>query len=187
MVYLHPSQRDVVERDFSGPARVAGSAGTGKTVVALHRAARLARSSPDARVLLATFSEPLTAALQAKVRLLLGPAPGAAPRLRVASLPGVAAELFELDFGRRAHIAKDDQVARALERAAQASGQTVNMNFLASEWAHVVDAWQVKDAAEYLGVPRLGRNKRVGPKQRERLWPTCPREGSRHGSACSLP
>ena len=34
-----------------------------------------------------------------------------------------------------------------------------------------VDAWRVKDAADYLGVPRLGRNRRVGSKQRERLWP----------------
>ena len=41
-VFLHPAQRGVVERTFNGPARVSGSAGTGKTVVALHRAARLA-------------------------------------------------------------------------------------------------------------------------------------------------
>ncbi|WP_419554919.1 hypothetical protein [Candidatus Poriferisodalis sp.] len=39
MIFLHPSQRDIVERDFTGPARVSGSAGTGKTTVALHRAA----------------------------------------------------------------------------------------------------------------------------------------------------
>ena len=39
MVFLHPDQRELVERDYSGPARVSGSAGTGKTIVALHRAA----------------------------------------------------------------------------------------------------------------------------------------------------
>jgi hypothetical protein len=171
MIYLHPSQREVVEKDFSGPARVSGSAGTGKTVVALHRAARLAQSSPQARVLLATFSEPLAAALEHKARLLLGTEPNVSPRVRVGSLAGIAAELFELASGQRPHIAKDDQVARALERAAQAFEQKVNTNFLASEWTHVVDAWQVKDAAQYLEVPRLGRNKRVGSKQRERLWP----------------
>lgn len=55
-VFLHPSQTAVVERDFAGPGRVAGSAGTGKTVVALHRAVRLAQG-PDAtkRVLLTTL------------------------------------------------------------------------------------------------------------------------------------
>jgi len=49
-VFLHPSQRAFVERDFNGPARVSGSAGTGKTVVALHRAALLARRDPEARI-----------------------------------------------------------------------------------------------------------------------------------------
>ncbi len=43
MIFLHPDQRALVERHFNGPARVRGSAGTGKTVVALHRAAALAK------------------------------------------------------------------------------------------------------------------------------------------------
>ena len=50
-IFLHPSQRTLVERDYSGPARVAGSAGTGQTIVALHRAVALVRANPDARVL----------------------------------------------------------------------------------------------------------------------------------------
>ena len=58
VVFLHPAQRAIVERDFLGPARVSGSAGTGKTIVALHRAVHLARTNPNARVLLTTFSEP---------------------------------------------------------------------------------------------------------------------------------
>jgi mRNA-degrading endonuclease RelE of RelBE toxin-antitoxin system len=170
MVFLHPSQREIVEKDFAGPARVAGSAGTGKTVVALHRALRLAKSTPDARVLLATFSDPLAASLATKVRLLAGPGTSVIPRVRVASLQGIAAELLELATGRRAHVAKDDQIARALERAAVDAGLGEKLNFLRSEWTHVVDAWQVTDAAEYLAVPRLGRDRRLGSKQRERFW-----------------
>jgi len=50
-LFLHPAQQQLVERDFNGPARVSGSAGTGKTIVALHRAVFLARNHPDARVL----------------------------------------------------------------------------------------------------------------------------------------
>ena len=159
------------EKDFAGPARVAGSAGTGKTVVALHRAVRIAKALPDARILLATFSDPLAAALESKVRLLAGPDPSVVPRIRVASLRGVAAELFELATGRRAHVAKDDQIVRALEKAAADAGLSAKLNFLRSEWASVVDAWQVKDAAEYLAVPRLGRDRRLGSKQREQFWP----------------
>lgn len=58
-VFLHPVQRRVVEKDYNGPVRVSGTAGTGKTIVALHRAVHLARNHPDARVLLTTFSEML--------------------------------------------------------------------------------------------------------------------------------
>lgn len=69
-VFLHPEQRQWVERDYSGPARVSGSAGTGKTIVALHRAAYLARTHGDARVLLTTFSDTLANALRTKFRCL---------------------------------------------------------------------------------------------------------------------
>lgn len=65
-VFLHPDQRQFVERAYSGPARVSGTAGTGKTVVALHRAVHLARRNPGARVLLTTFSKALANALKVK-------------------------------------------------------------------------------------------------------------------------
>src|SRR6266436_2517084 len=55
--------------------RISGSAGTGKTIVALHRAAHLARTHPNARVLLTTFSDTLASALQTKLRRLLGSEP----------------------------------------------------------------------------------------------------------------
>jgi UvrD-like helicase C-terminal domain/AAA domain len=173
MVFLHPSQRAIVEKDFNGPARVAGSAGTGKTVVAVHRAVRLTKSSSDARVrvLLATFSDPLANLLAKKVELLAGPEKSVVPRIRVAPLSAIASELFELATGRRPHVAKDDQVARALEKAADQFSLSEKLSFLGSEWTHVVDAWQVADVAEYLAVPRLGKNKRLGSKQREKFWP----------------
>jgi len=45
-VFLHPDQQELVERSYAGPARVSGSAGTGKTIVAVHRAVHLARANP---------------------------------------------------------------------------------------------------------------------------------------------
>ncbi|MBV9656448.1 MAG: UvrD-helicase domain-containing protein, partial [Acetobacteraceae bacterium] len=92
-VFLHPSQRAVVARSFNGPARTSGSAGTGKTVVALHRAARLASEHRDARVLLTTFSQPLANALGRKLRVLLGPDSAAFGRITVAPYRSVADEL----------------------------------------------------------------------------------------------
>src|SRR3546814_16820927 len=59
-VFLHPAQRQMVERDYTGPARFSASAGTGKTVVALHRAVYLAKRFDEGRVLPGTFSDPLS-------------------------------------------------------------------------------------------------------------------------------
>lgn len=95
-VFLHPEQRQLVERDYAGPARVAGSAGTGKTIVALHRAAYLARTHPDARVLLTTFSDSLANALQNKLKRLLGNEPRLAERIDVYSLNAIGLRLYKL-------------------------------------------------------------------------------------------
>ena len=67
-IFLHPSQRQFVEAKFSGPARVSGSAGTGKTIVALHRAVFLAKKYPSERILLTTFSPMLAKTLKEKLR-----------------------------------------------------------------------------------------------------------------------
>ncbi len=91
-VFLHPEQRQWVERDYTGPARVSGSAGTGKTIVALHRAAHLARTHPDARVLLTTFSDTLANALHTKLKRLLGSEPRLAERIDVHSLKSASEE-----------------------------------------------------------------------------------------------
>ena len=171
-VFLHPSQRAVVERVFSGPARVAGSAGTGKTVVALHRAARLLRGDPNARVLLTTFSEPLAGNLKAKLGVLTVPGQSMFDRVSVASFQGLAEELFQLVFARKPRVASADQVTRALSAAASDAGlKGFSQRFLVSEWAQVIDAWRVTDPEAYANVPRLGRKNRLGSKQRAALWP----------------
>ena len=93
-VFLHPAQRELVERDFSGPARVAGSAGTGKTVVALHRAVHLARANPNARVLLTTFSITLARMLRLKLQRLAGEQNDVASRITVDAIDEVGITLY---------------------------------------------------------------------------------------------
>ena len=87
IVFLHPEQRKLVERQLQRPRpRVSGSAGTGKTIVALHRAVYLVRTHQDARVLLITFSDPLANALSGRVRRLISNEPMLAERLEVQSI-----------------------------------------------------------------------------------------------------
>ena len=173
IVFLHPSQRELVEREFDGPVRVTGSAGTGKTVVALHRAARLADRSAGARVLLTTFSDPLAVALERRLKILVGETAPVVPRIRVASFLGIARELYELIHARPPAVAGADLVKSLLSKAAAAAGGTppISERFLHSEWANAVDAWQVDSAEAYAAVPRFGRKSRMGNRQRDRLWP----------------
>jgi superfamily I DNA/RNA helicase len=172
LVFLHPSQRRIIEREFLGAARVAGSAGTGKTVVALHRVARLAQGEPQSRVLLTTFSRPLATMLQRKLEVLIGKESSVIPRVTVTPFRGVAEELYQLAFGRRPHAPSDKVVSDALAKAVADLGVTeFTARFLLSEWTNVIDAWQLDSAGSYADVPRLGRKNRIGAKQRARLWP----------------
>jgi mRNA-degrading endonuclease RelE of RelBE toxin-antitoxin system len=98
-IFLHPDQRRIVERSYSGPARVSGSAGTGKTIVAVHRAVFLARTNPEARVLLTTFSHILANALRTKIRRLISNDPRLAERLEVHSINAIGGRLYKAHFG----------------------------------------------------------------------------------------
>lgn len=171
VVFLHPLQQQVVERDYSGPVRVAGSAGTGKTVVALHRVMRILRNEPEARVLLTTFSDPLAESLQRKLGILAGGHRDLTDRVTVASFRRIAEELYALTTGRKAHVADRDTVRKLVEMAAADADVTgFSPRFLLSEWENVVDAWHIGSADAYADVPRMGRKNRLGQKQRETLW-----------------
>ena len=174
-VFLHPEQREMVARDYSGPARVAGSAGTGKTVVAIHRAAHLARANPDARVLLTTFSPTLAAALRTKLRRLLGSEPRVFERIAVDSIDEVGLRSYSTLVGeaRVAESAVLEDIVR--ESAAEVDDHLFTDQFLLSEWTDLVDAWQVSTWDEYRDVPRLGRKTRLGEKQRKVVWDVCER------------
>jgi len=169
-VFLHPAQRELVERRFGGPARIAGSAGTGKTVVALHRAAHLARANPEARVLLTTFSETLASTLRTKLVRLIGTEPRLRERIDVDPLDTVARRLHDRLLG-HAEVASREVVRGLLREASSKSAeQKFSLPFLVSEWVEVVDAWQLDSWELYRDVARLGRKTRLPEKQRRVLW-----------------
>ncbi len=169
-VFLHPAQRSLVERDYSGPARVAGSAGTGKTIVALHRAVFLVRTKPDTRVLLTTFTDALANALRAKLRRLISNEPRLGERLEVLSMNAIGRRLYEVNFG-KAKIASQSVVRGLVSAAAEAvAGHKFSTQFLLTEWEQVVDAWQLESWEQYRDVVRLGRKTRLKEAQRAVLW-----------------
>ena len=170
MVYLHPDQRQFMERTFTGPARVTGSAGTGKTVVALHRAAHLARRNPEVRVLLTTFSDTLAAALRTKLQRLISAEPRLGERIDVEALDSAAQRLYVSQGGTDVLVA-DAAIQSLLEAAAMAvDGHKFSRSFIWAEWNQIVDAWQLDSWETYRDVPRLGRKTRLAEPQRATLW-----------------
>ncbi|WP_245502862.1 3'-5' exonuclease [Rhizobium ruizarguesonis] len=169
-VFLHPAQRALVEHEFSGPARISGSAGTGKTIVALHRAVHLARVHRQARVLLTTFSKPLANSLRMKLASLVASEPEIAARITVKAITAVGYDLYAARFG-QPQIAAPALIKTLLAKAAaEVEGHKFSSHFLFGEWTEVADAWQLKSWEAYRDVSRLGRKTRIGGKQREILW-----------------
>ena len=168
-VFLHPAQRQFVERDYSGPARVSGSAGTGKTIVALHRAVFLARRIPMPGSCSPHFPTPWPMPLnEAKTidqqRTANRRAPGSACHRRNWK------RLYESNFG-RPDIAPREVIQQLLEEAAKTvQDHKFTTHFLMTEWEQVVDAWQLETWEAYRDVRRLGRKTRLKEKQRVMLW-----------------
>jgi superfamily I DNA/RNA helicase/mRNA-degrading endonuclease RelE of RelBE toxin-antitoxin system len=169
-IFLHPAQQQLVERDFGGPARVSGSAGTGKTIVALHRAVYLARKHPESRVLLTTFSEPLANALRTKLFRLIGSEPRLGERLDVHSLDAIGQRLYTLHFGRPKTTSREAIRALLTEASSKVAEHKFSLSFLQAEWEQIVDTWQLDSWESYRDVVRLGRKTRLSEQQRKLLW-----------------
>jgi mRNA-degrading endonuclease RelE of RelBE toxin-antitoxin system len=169
-IFLHPEQRQWVERDYNGPARVSGSAGTGKTIVALHRAVFLARTNQNARVLLTTFSDILANALRTQLKRLVTHEPGLAERIDVHAINGIGLRLYKSHFG-QANLATGEAIQELLSTASKEVGtHKFSLHFLHTEWDQVVDAWQLDSWESYRDVARLGRKTRLPEQQRAILW-----------------
>jgi superfamily I DNA/RNA helicase len=169
-VFLHPAQRSVVEASYNGPARISGSAGTGKTIVALHRAVQLAKQNDDARVLLVTFSEALADALQTKLRRLVGNQPRLAERIDARAFSELATRLYTLTFGAPQRPTSEYLRGLVTQAMAETADLKFSLPFVISEWNDVVDAWQVASWEDYRDVRRLGRKTRLAEAQRAKLW-----------------
>jgi len=170
IVFLHPAQRQMVEKDYGGPARVSGSAGTGKTIVALHRAVYLSRTNPDARVLLTTFSDTLANALRIRMRRLISNTPRVGERLECIALNDIGLRLYSVNFG-KIQIATAADILKFMKEASnEISGHKFPLSFLITEWKDVVDGWQLNTWEEYRDAKRLGRKSRLPEKQRALLW-----------------
>jgi superfamily I DNA/RNA helicase len=178
-IYLHPDQRRLVEREFKGPALVRGGAGTGKTVVAMHRARWLAAAlcrAPNDRILFTTFTSNLAADIRKNLEKLCPEfvKPGHSV-IEVKNLDQWVGEFLRGQgyerkiayFGASRKQIDDIWDEVSVERGLPAG---VMLMFLKDEWAQVVQAQGIADRKAYLFASRSGRGTALDRKKRSEIW-----------------
>lgn len=172
-VFLHPSQKRIAEHaPYRGPARVTGGAGTGKTVVALHRAHHLARQNPDlpeGSILLTTFTKNLAEELARNLDILVTD-PVVRARIKVDNIDVIAHRHYTQRYGAGPDfIERPDRLVRwrRLRRKHQAD---IPESFLDQEWLQIVVGQQIATAEQYRSADRRGRGTALTPTLKDILW-----------------
>jgi superfamily I DNA/RNA helicase len=174
-VFLHPSQRKLVERDWNGPVRVLGGAGTGKTVAAMHRAVWLARNryaGADGKpILFATFTKTLAADIRTQLAAIASPAEQAL--IDVVNIDQWASGILKR-FGYRLHVMFDEGERRDAWEAAytrKPDGVELANSFYRTEFERVVVAQACETLDDYIKASRVGRGVPLTRAQRQLIWP----------------
>ena len=174
-VFLHPTQRKLADGDRSGPMRVLGGAGTGKTVLAMHRAKWLAenRANEENKVLFSTFTPNLAADIEENLRTLCS-----ASTLQKIEVKNLDAWVY--GFLRRhkyehriIYDRKRDEAGEAWKRAltVQDTSLSFPQEFYEEELEHVVLAQGITTRDQYRLAKRAGRGILLNRSKRDAIWP----------------
>lgn len=170
-VFLHPTQRRLVERKWNGAVRVLGGAGTGKTVVAIHRAKWLAENvfiSPTDRIFFTTFTRNL--AIDIKNDLAKICSEEVMRRIHVENLDSWVINFLKNE-GIKAKIVYDKDLEELWQDVYTTAPSEFPLAFYQDEWREVVKAFQVQNLKEYLKAPRMGRGTRLNRAKKAAIWP----------------
>ena len=172
-VFLHPSQRKIVENNWNGPVRVLGGAGTGKTVVAMHRAKHLATkvlNEEGDRILFTTFTRNLAADIRKNLENICPDR--AMRRIEVVNLDRWVAE-FLRNHGYDHKIVYGHQAKALWDRALTLAPEEpkLDTSFFREEWDRVIQPRSIETVKQYMKATRVGRGTRLSRKQRKSVWP----------------
>lgn len=172
-VFLHPTQSRLVDREYSGPARVGGGPGTGKTIVALHRVKHLVDRLPPGRnkpVLLTTYNKNLSADLRSRLLQLGGEELLA--RVEISHVDQLALRVVrEAEPGSAKQTLDESQALREWRAMLDELGETGwDAQFLHDEWSQVILGQAVVSRTEYFRARRAGRGKNIARAERAEIW-----------------
>ena len=169
-IFLHPTQRRIVNRDYSGPARVLGGAGTGKTVVAMHRAKRLAGELDQGKkVLFTTFTRNLADDIKDNLRKIASV--DQMRQIEVVNLDSLVSS-FLREQGYEYKVCFSDELDKVWDDAIATAGGTLDYtkNFYIDEWVKVVQSQEAYSKEKYIKASRIGRGLRLDRIKRTKVW-----------------
>lgn len=187
-VFLHPTQRAIVNKEYSGPARVLGGAGTGKTVVAMHRAKALASKCGDKqKILFTTFTTNLAADIRENLTKICN-----GEELRKIEVINLDAWVnqFMRESGFKTQIAYDKTITDLWDKAISLEGHDLpyERSFYQEEWDRVVIAQEALTLEKYVKATRNGRGTRLDRKKRMQVWKVfeCYRNLTKENGVCDI-
>ena len=173
-IFLHPKQRHLATTDANGPMRVLGGAGTGKTVLAMHRAKWLAenRTELGQRVLFTTFTRNLAGDIAANLETLCSK--DTLARIEVTNLDRwVKGYLSSKMYEHRIQYDLNGDALVAWEKALAQRDTSLILpaDFYETEWEQIVAANGISTLDEYRTARRIGRGGVLHRKVRDAIWP----------------
>lgn len=169
-IFLHPTQRKIVKRKYSGPGQVLGGAGTGKTVVAMHRAKQLASSLENGKkILFTTFTKNLAEDIKENLRKIC--TIEEMKKIEVINLDAWVSN-FLREQGYEYQIVYENELDKAWDDAISYAGDNLGYTktFFEDEWKKVVQAQEAYSKEQYVKAPRIGRGVRFDRKKRFQMW-----------------
>lgn len=174
-IFLHPSQRILVESNYKGSVKVTGGGGTGKTVAALHRLKKLTTDAPRKSVLYTTYTKALVTNIKDKIKKL-GVNEDACVILNIDALLEELAKKYGIKQTEW-NVLDYINVGYGKTKGIEIWEEIVNNNltgfeadFLYQEYLDVIAYNNVETLEQYLRQPRVGRTKALSIKQRKEIW-----------------
>ena len=171
-VFLHPSQRKIVEKNANGPIRVLGGAGTGKTVVAMHRAKWLAENiylEKEEKILFTTFTRNLAEDIKSNLRKICNP--DTMKKIDVVNIDAWVNDFLKSNnYNYKIIYGKELDDIWKLAFTVMSDEVDVNEEFYKDEWEQVIVPNEITNKKEYLKVGRIGRGVRLDRKARSIVW-----------------
>ena len=166
MLFLHPQQEKVVNKNYNGPCLIEGGPGTGKTVVAIHRAVSLAAEGKS--VLLCTYSRKLASYLKGKVNRLM-------KQRKVTgnvTVKGIDSLIYTLaqDLDCRNYRLDEDTIRALIKDIHKKNEPALPLAFFQREYENVIQRFYVRSLDNYLQVKRYGSGQGLKPNERKKIW-----------------